>query len=49
MTFGKLERGQGLFEYSLIILLVALVLIVVVGIFGTQLSTLFSQITSAIP
>jgi pilus assembly protein Flp/PilA len=43
------EEGQGLVEYALILLLIAIVVIVIVGLFGSQVSTMFSQITSAFP
>ena len=38
------ETGQGLVEYSLILLLVALALIVVLSIFGRDLSDVYSNI-----
>lgn len=43
------ERGQGMVEYALLILLIALVVILAVTLFGTQLSTTYSQISSAFP
>jgi pilus assembly protein Flp/PilA len=42
-------RGQGMVEYALIILLIALVVILGLTILGTQLSTVFSQIASSFP
>lgn len=44
MVFYKNERGQGLVEYSLIIILIALVVIVAVTVFGEQISSTFSRI-----
>jgi pilus assembly protein Flp/PilA len=43
------ERGQGLVEYALIILLVALVLILIVTLLGTQISQLYSEIVTSWP
>ncbi len=38
------DTGQGLVEYSLILLLVALALIVVLSIFGNDLADVYSNI-----
>ena len=38
------DTGQGLVEYSLILLLVALALIIVLSIFGRDLSDVYSNI-----
>jgi pilus assembly protein Flp/PilA len=43
------ETGQGLVEYALIILLVAMVVIGAVTIFGQQLVAAFVRITASIP
>jgi Flp pilus assembly pilin Flp len=43
------EFGQGLVEYSLILLLVALALIIVLSIFGTELADVYSNIIDQIP
>jgi Flp pilus assembly pilin Flp len=43
------DGGQGMVEYALIILLIALVLIILLVIVGSQLSGLYSEIISAIP
>jgi pilus assembly protein Flp/PilA len=40
--------GQGLIEYALIILLVALVVIVMLAVLGTQLNSVFSNITTSL-
>ncbi len=45
----KKERGQGLVEYALILLLVVIVLVILVTVFGGQVGNLFSRITSAWP
>ena len=49
MIYAPVEEGQGLVEYAVIIMLIAIVLIAIVAIFGTQVSTLYSQISSAVP
>lgn len=43
------ENGQGLVEYSLILLLVALALILILSIFGTELADVYSNIIENIP
>ncbi len=43
------EFGQGLVEYSLILLLVALALIIVLSVFGTELADVYSNIIDQIP
>jgi pilus assembly protein Flp/PilA len=43
------ETGQGLVEYALILLLVALALIVVLSVFGTELADAYSNIIDNIP
>ncbi len=47
MLFSPKEKGQGMVEYALIIVLIAIVVIVVLTVLGTQISTVFSQISSA--
>ncbi|MBN1922316.1 MAG: Flp family type IVb pilin [Anaerolineae bacterium] len=49
MLFLPREEGQGLAEYGLILVLIAVIVVVVVALLGTQISTLFSQVQSAIP
>jgi pilus assembly protein Flp/PilA len=48
MLYEPKEKGQGLVEYALIIVLIAIVVIVILGLLGTQISTIFSYITSAL-
>jgi pilus assembly protein Flp/PilA len=48
MLFSPKEKGQGMVEYALIIVLIAIVVIVILTLLGTQISTVFSQITSAL-
>ncbi len=44
MLFAPKEKGQGLSEYAIILSLVALVVIVVVWIFGPKLGSTYSTI-----
>jgi pilus assembly protein Flp/PilA len=48
MMFAPKEKGQGMVEYALIIVLVAIVLIVVLALVGSQISNVFSQIVSGL-
>jgi pilus assembly protein Flp/PilA len=48
MLFSPKEKGQGMVEYALIIVLIAIVVIVVLTVLGTQISTVFSRISSAL-
>ena len=48
MLFSPKEKGQGLVEYALIIVLIAIVVIVVLGLLGEQISTVFQNITDAL-
>lgn len=43
------EEGQGLVEYALILMLVALVIIGVVTILGSRVSQMFSSVNSGLP
>ena len=49
MIYAPAEEGQGLVEYAIIIMLIAIVVISILTIFGTQLSSLYSRITSSVP
>ncbi len=40
------EEGQGLVEYALILVLVAIVVIAILAILGPQIGNIFSRITS---
>jgi len=44
MLFSPKEKGQGMVEYALIIVLVAVVLIIVLALVGSQISNVFSRI-----
>ena len=48
MLFSVKEKGQGMVEYALIIVLVAVVLIVVLALVGDQISNVFSRIISGL-
>jgi Flp pilus assembly pilin Flp len=43
------QRGQILVEYSLIVLLIALIVLIVIALMGTQLSGLYSRVVSNWP
>lgn len=42
------EKGQGLVEYALILVLVAIVVIAILALLGPQIGNIFSQITSGL-
>ncbi len=42
------EKGQGLVEYALILVLIAIVVVGILTLLGTQVSTVFSTIVSAL-
>lgn len=42
------ELGQGLVEYSLILMLVALLLIVIVATLGVQVNNLYSNVSNGL-
>ena len=44
----KSEKGQDLAEYALLIGLIALIVILAVTLLGTQISTIFVNITTAL-
>ena len=48
MLYLPREEGQGLVEYALILVLIAIIVIVILGVLGTQVSTIFSNITSGL-
>ena len=48
MLFLTDESGQGLVEYALILVLVAIVAIAILAILGPQIGNIFSQITSVL-
>ena len=48
MLFSPKEKGQGMVEYALIIVLIAIVVIAVLTLLGTRISTVFSTIAQAL-
>jgi pilus assembly protein Flp/PilA len=47
MVYAPKEKGQGLVEYALILVLVAVVVIAVLTLLGPLVSNVFSKINSA--
>ncbi len=43
------ESGQGLMEYGLILVLIAVVVVSILTILGTQIGTMYSKLTVMIP
>ncbi len=48
MIFVPAERGQGIVEYALIIVFIAIVVVVALAFFGTWLRDLYQVIASGI-
>jgi pilus assembly protein Flp/PilA len=48
MLFAPKEKGQGLVEYALILVLVAIVVIAVLMLLGPIIGNVFSQINSSL-
>jgi pilus assembly protein Flp/PilA len=42
------EEGQGLVEYALILVLVAIVVIAILALLGPQIANIFSRVTSGL-
>jgi pilus assembly protein Flp/PilA len=47
-SFFAKEEGQGLVEYALILVLIAIVVIGILTLLGQRVSTVFSQINSGL-
>jgi pilus assembly protein Flp/PilA len=47
MLFYPHERGQGLVEYGLILILVAIVVVAILTIFGTTIGSAYSGIVNS--
>ncbi len=47
-SFFAREEGQGLVEYALILVLIAIVVIGILTLLGQRVSTVFSQINSGL-
>jgi pilus assembly protein Flp/PilA len=48
VLFLPREEGQGLVEYALILVLVALVVIAILAILGPQIGNIFSRVTNGV-
>ncbi len=48
MLFGPTEKGQGLVEYALILVLVAIVVIAALTLLGPTIGTIFSEINASL-
>lgn len=48
MVYAPRERGQGLMEYALVIIFVAVVVIVVLALIGPQVGNLFSNVVNGL-
>jgi pilus assembly protein Flp/PilA len=48
MTYLPRESGQGLVEYALILILVAMAVLAILTILGPQIGNAFSRVTNAI-
>ncbi len=49
MLYDPREEGQGLVEYGLILVLIAILVVVILRTVGSKISTMFSTISSAMP
>jgi len=49
MLYAPREEGQGLVEYGLILVLIAILVVVILRTVGGKISTMFSTISSAMP
>ncbi len=47
MLFGPTEKGQGLVEYALILVLVVIVVIAALTLLGPTIGTIFSEINAS--
>jgi pilus assembly protein Flp/PilA len=43
------EKGQGLLEYGLILVLVAIIVVFILGIYGSQVANFLSRVTNKMP
>lgn len=48
MLFAAKEKGQGLVEYALILVLIAIVVIVALTLLGPQIGNIFSEISTSL-
>ena len=48
MLFSPKEKGQGLVEYALILVLISIVVIAIMLLLGQQIGSVFSKVTSTL-
>jgi pilus assembly protein Flp/PilA len=48
MLYAPKEKGQGLVEYALILVLIAVVVIAILALLGPQIGAVFSRINSSL-
>lgn len=48
MLFAAKEKGQGLVEYALILVLIAIVVIAALTLLGPQIGNIFSKISNSL-
>ena len=48
MSYLPREEGQGLVEYALILVLVAIVVIAILALLGPQIANIFSKVTNGL-
>ena len=48
MLYLPREEGQGLVEYAMILVLVAIVVIAILALLGPQIANIFSQVTNGL-
>jgi pilus assembly protein Flp/PilA len=48
LYWPQAEKGQGLVEYALILVLIAIVVIAVLALMGPQIANIFSRITEGL-
>ncbi len=49
MSHFRREEGQGLVEYALLVLFIALIVLIALTVFGQTISSLYSQVVSSWP
>lgn len=49
MIFMKDERGQGLLEYGMVLVFVAMVIVLILTLLGPQVGKLYSMIVDCFP
>lgn len=49
MLFLEKERGQGLMEYGLVLILVAMAIVAILTLVGPQIGNMYSRINVCVP